>query len=452
MQISVKNPKGKIIIIEVEPSDLIEDVKLLLEQYGFEVNKATIYDGSTLLYTVCEQGYAKIVTMLLAQDGIDVNKARTTDGATPLYSACYEGHSEVVKLLLAQDGIDVNKAETDLGFTPLCMACLSGNTEISKLLLEQDGIEVNKATTDNGSTPLYIACQEGYTQIVKLLLAQDGIEVNNAMTDDGSTPLHMACQEGHTEIVKLMLAHNGIEVNKATTDDGSTPLFMACQEGHTEIVKRLLAHNGIEVNKATTDDGYTPLHAAVRSEKPLVAQLLVLYGASLTTLTYDGDSPAQDAMTYHQQELAEWLTTVAGRSQPRVAAGNWFHKEATIMLRQGEINPDTLPFPEILAAIAKPIADTTLFSWSNAPPVCKRNSKLVIDATRGWHRTTHWLHHVGVQKAVFTVLVVAKQLQEKDAKQLQEKDANQLFPFLPPEIWFYIMRFFLRSWWAVNEM
>ena len=417
MQISVKNPKGKIIIIEVEPSDLIEDVKLLLEQYGFEVNKATIYDGSTLLYTVCEQGYAKIVTMLLAQDGIDVNKARTTDGATPLYSACYEGHSEVVKLLLAQDGIDVNKAETDLGFTPLCLACLSGNTEISKLLLEQDGIEVNKATTDNGSTPLYIACQEGYTQIVKLLLAQDGIEVNKAMTDDGSTPLHMACQEGHTEIVKLMLAHNGIEVNKATTDDGSTPL-----------------------------------HAAVRSEKPLVAQLLVLYGASLTTLTYDGDSPAQDAMTYHQQELAEWLTTVAGRSQPRVAAGNWFHKEATIMLRQGEINPDTLPFPEILAAIAKPIADTTLFSWSNAPPVCKRNSKLVIDATRGWHRTTHWLHHVGVQKAVFTVLVVAKQLQEKDAKQLQEKDANQLFPFLPPEIWFYIMRFFLRSWWAVNEM
>ena len=334
---------------------------------------------------------------------------KTPNCSKSLLEECENDCFKNVKLLLAQDGIDVNKAETVLGFTPLCMACLNGNTEIAKLLLEQDGIEVNKAMTDDGSTPLFVACKEGYS-----------------------------------EIVKRLLAHNGIEVNKATTDDGTTPLYIACQEVHTEIVKLLLAHNGIEVNKATTDDGSTPLHAAVRSEKPLVAQLLVLYGASLTTLTYDGDSPAQDAMTYHQQELAEWLTTVAGRSQPRVAAGNWFHKKATIMLRKGEINPDTLPFPEILAAIAKPIADTTLFSWSNAPPVCKRNSKLVIDATRGWHRTTHWLHHVGVQKAVFTVLVVAKQL--------QEKDANQLFPFLPPEIWFYIMRFFLRSWWAVNEM
>ena len=106
--------------------------------------------------------------------------------------------------------------------------------------------------------------------------------------------------------------------------------------------------------------------------------------------------------------------------------------------------------------------------WPNAPPICRQTIELVADATRGWHRTTHWLHHLAVRDAVFAVLVVAERLQREDAllaslpllQQQEEEhqptisleDADPPLPLLPPEIWFHMLRFFLRSWWAVNEV
>lgn len=52
--------------------------------------------------------------------------------------------------------------------------------------------------------------------------------------------------------------------------------------------------------------------------------------------------------------------------------------------------------------------------WANAPQVCRATTKLVADATRGWHRTTHWLHHKQLREAGFAVVVVALRLDKKD--------------------------------------
>ena len=131
------------------------------------------------------------------------------------------------------------------------------------------------------------------------------------------------------------------------------------------------------------------------------------------------------------------------------------------------------------AAIANPggavaAADKAVKLWSL--PFCKATAKLVADATRGWHRSTQWLHHFQVRMAVFTVLVAADRLQKQDAgvpadqsePTVAAKEENgpshrvtratvaktaetAPLPILPPEMWTEIMQFFLRSWWTVDK-
>ena len=109
--------------------------------------------------------------------------------------------------------------------------------------------------------------------------------------------------------------------------------------------------------------------------------------------------------------------------------------------------------------------------WHNAPPICQATIKLVASATRGWHHTSHWLHHPRVRGAVFATLVVAERLDlhEKAGEAARGGGAGAgatisgdfvddcgadvpLLPVLPPEIWLVVMGFFLRSWWAPREL
>lgn len=122
-------------------------------------------------------------------------------------------------------------------------------------------------------------------------------------------------------------------------------------------------------------------------------------------------------------------------------------------------------------------ADKAVKLWSL--PFCKATAKLVADATRGWHRSTQWLHHFQVRMAVFTVLVAADRLQKQDAgvpadqseptvavkeenvpshrvtrvtvAKTAETVQTAPLPILPPEMWTEIMQFFLRSWWTVDK-
>jgi hypothetical protein len=309
---------------------------------------------------------------------------------------------------------------------------------------------------------LFVACQEGHVTVVKLLLAHGGIDVNKAM-DGGTTPLFVACQKGHAAIVKLLLGHNEIDANKAT-DGGITQLFLVCRGGHAEFVKLLLAHDAIDVNKGTTDGSGTPLHRAILGDAHLVVQHLVVYGASLTAEDGDGLTPAQLATDVHKPALAEWLNAVSGWSQLRVAAGCRLFKDAAFLLRRGKIDPDdtaTTTVKDIMAVVATSRAKPAALPWQNAPPVCRATIKLVADATRGWHRTTHWLHHKAVREVVVAVLVVVGRLQTKGAFPAEAASdagaaadsavATAQVPLLPIEVWLFAMRFLKRSWWAVDE-
>ena len=212
----------------------------------------------------------------------------------------------------------------------------------------------------------------------------------------------------------------------------------------------------------------------------MVAQLLVLYGADKKAVAH-GVTPAQAAVSMNQPSIAEWFSTTVTWPPLQIAAGCRFYNEATRLLRQGRMDPDVLPLVQILAAIAASKAAPAALPWSNAPPICKQTIELVADATRGWNMETHWLYHATVRKAVFAVLSVAERF-DREYDRLDEEEENAApeaeveaagaagasahalgavvtssfdappLPLLPPEIWLYVMGFFLRSWWAVNEV
>ena len=489
-----------------------EVVRLLLAHDGIAVNRARLVGGTTSLYVACLKGHTEVVRLLLAHDRIDVNKALTSDGATPLLIACQISHTEVVRLLLAHDGIDTNAATTDDGATPLIIACQEGHTEVVRLLLAQEGIAVNQPMMNGGGTPLYNACDKDHSTVVALLLQQQGISINQGRADDGATPLYTvcdggflncirmllarpeidvnksmldgdtplyaACVSGKTAAVRMLLQHGDLDVNKARSDDGANPLYIACDKGHVDIVRLLLADGRADLNHKNLADGLTPLHAAAFNDRLLVAQLLVFHGASTTPADNEGDTPEDLAAMENYEKMVEWLQAIAEWTPLRVAAACRLHTDVAAALRQGRVDPDdtaATSVKDIVGVIATSKAEPAALPWRDAPPICKKTIKLMRDATRGWHRTTHWLHHAHVREAAFTVVCVARRLEvkEKDApppelaRPAQMKQAaiavaeaeasgpatplGNAMPVLPIEMWFHAMSFVMRSWWGVGS-
>lgn len=124
-------------------------------------------------------------------------------------------------------------------------------------------------------------------------------------------------------------------------------------------------------------------------------------------------------------QQADWLRAISTWSPLRIAAGCRLHKEATRLIQEGRIDPDdpaTTSVQDILDVLSTSNADPDLdeLPWQNAPPICKATCKLVADATRGWHRTTNWLHHRGVKEVVYAVLFVVVRLEKKANESLPD--------------------------------
>ena len=432
---------------EYEEEDLVHLERMLTEE------------GGTALHIACLKGSTETVTLLLAEDDVDVNiKTKGGDRDTPIYIACENGHVEVVKLLLAQDGIDVNPTRRWLGDTPLFTAARSGHDEAVKLLLAEEKVNVNHARIANSSTALFVACEYGHAPVVKTLLAKDGIDVNKG--DWVQTPLHLACTQWASQ----------------ESQRGEGPLNP--QGEYEQIIKLLVAKDAVDLNCSNrnqgavddTDLACTPLHMVAANGSAHMTQLLMVYGADANAVDTaidwnDGSTrvhrtPADLAAANNFESLADFLTRSASWSQLRIAASCRLHNEVPLMLRQGRMDPDASPLPEILAAITASKAEPAASPWPDAPPICKATIKIVTDATRGWHRTTHWLHHSRVREAVFTVMGVAGRLQKDEllpTAQSQQAEgehaviADGARPVLPPEMWMCVMAFFQRSWWTVEH-
>ena len=172
-------------------SGAMDLVKLLVEEYGADVNAADV-DGKTPFLLAISERRLELARYLVAR-GADP-EARRHDGATALHIACYptedKNDIDAVTFLLKECNADPTTAMLD-GATPLRAAmdgeCQPGDAVIDLLL--ECGADVDASTKD-GATPLWIACRNGYLDTVVRLLAH-GADVTKA-TNDGITPLVIA--------------------------------------------------------------------------------------------------------------------------------------------------------------------------------------------------------------------------------------------------------------------
>ena len=131
--------------------------------------------------------------------------------------------------------------------------------------------------------------------------------------------------------------------------------------------------------------------------------------------------------------------------------------------------------------------------------MCRRTITLIIAAFKGWSPSRHWLYHAGVRRAIHTLLLIAQRLQtpqllapdataaaaaaiptalaiavtgdaaaaavvtevlssESGEAQLRDGSGSgngggnaAALPWMPPEMWFFIMGFVLRQHFAAFE-
>jgi len=283
---------------------------------------------STPLHAAVVKGNANIVTLLL-EHGADV-AALDNENFGPLYEASRRGRLDVIGLLLDHHA-DVNSRNSGQR-TPLIMASQEGELEIARILL-QHGAAVNSRDKD-GWTSLMLASQNGHSDVVRLLL-QNGATVD-LHDNNGWTSLMFALQNGHLDIVCLLLQNGATEDSRPNC--GCTSLIFASQNGHLDVV-RLLLQNGVAVESHHADrqipsggtspdlftscavaqnhhragpnlDGGcrgTALHLASNNGNPVIAELLIQYGADVNSQNHNQETPLHLASGHGQLRAAHLL-------------------------------------------------------------------------------------------------------------------------------------------------
>jgi hypothetical protein len=227
------------------------------------------------------------------------------------------------------------------------------------------------------------------------------------------------------------------------------------------------------LNRPLSTDQMTPLHAAAMGGHLLPTQLLTMHGAAVDAEDGDGDTAEDIASSQGSPQIAEFFTAVAGWSGLQVAVGCRLHGEATAALRRGLIDPDGVGGAwEQMAVRATAKHPPASLWWPLPVPACSSSVAVAVQATSGWWPTRHWLHHCGVRTAVRAVLSVSERARSSPSitggvggggggggrngglasggRQGVVVVLHAL-PILPPELWLFVMRFFLRAWWLVTE-
>ena len=177
-----------------------EILRLLLKA-GADVNKQDS-QGATPLHCAIECDMLEAVKLLLDQAGILLDPKVAKTGWTPLMQACYEGNSNIAALLLAK-GADPNVQGRQCSQSLLYVAVANNHADVVKLLLEQEGVEVDRQEKCNGSSPLHRAALHGQLSMIRLLM-ENGNPNTLLKSKSGETPLQMAERKRHDNAATLM--------------------------------------------------------------------------------------------------------------------------------------------------------------------------------------------------------------------------------------------------------
>lgn len=135
--------------------------------------------------------------------------------------------------------------------------------------------------------------------MVKLLLAK-GADAD-CLSIYTYRPIHMAAVKEHKAVVDLLISR-GAKVD----------IFVAAALGLADKVKDLLAADPALVKVQNGDNG-TAMHWAARTGKQDIVELLLAAGSDINAQDRSGATPLQYAVSYKQDQMAEFLRKKGAR-------------------------------------------------------------------------------------------------------------------------------------------
>ena len=280
----------------------VEMVRMLIVEFGADVNAESGVDGSPLLWAVADDNVE--MARLLVEQGADVS-ARNDDSWTALHYAAlrsFDGADEpqlIIAQLLIAHGAEVDAKNA--GSTALHLAARNRNVEIVRALIE-GGAAVDLVQED-GWTALLIAAKFMYLEVARVLIVEGRADVNIARPD-GDSPLHLVsdslepdADECGPEFAELLVREGGAAVN-AQNIAGMTALHMAALRDRADVVEVLISEGRAAVNVQDVR-GMTALHYALLADDRVPGERtptkLLDHGAAVDIENAEGWTPIHQA-------------------------------------------------------------------------------------------------------------------------------------------------------------
>ncbi|MCL4361631.1 ankyrin repeat domain-containing protein [Candidatus Dependentiae bacterium] len=293
--------------LKKEINDLPLLINLLIKINKFD-NSIRDNKGKNLLMLATEADLPEVVDMLLRNKVFNINEKDSRG-----YSALALVRNERIAKMLLGSGADIN-SKSNLGYsTILSIVNLyvdaplnSRDPELLKTIkfLASKGANVN-AKNKNGQTPLMVAAFSNDADLVQLLL-EFGANVNEK-NKYGDTALMFAIEEGSSDIVTKLI-DIGADVN-IKNKSWTTPLGLAAKKDRADVVKMLL-DKGANVN-VQSKSWYTPLMWASKNGNIDIVRLLVGKNANLNLMNKYGKTAHILAQEAHHRGIAELLKDAA---------------------------------------------------------------------------------------------------------------------------------------------
>lgn len=233
-------------------------------------------NGITGLHLAAFSGCVESVQLLI-EKGVDVNLQPKC--YSPLHCAAF-GNSVPTAELLIRNGasISTNTNKVNCEESLLQCAVRANAIECVQLFIDE-GADVN-SLQPNGTNAIHLAADLGLHECLRILLDSSGADPNINIREKESTALHLAADEGNVNCMRLLLSKGADATLK--NHRGFTALHLACRTSSLECVKELLENGNADAN-AEDFDLRTPLHAAVsKCESAFsILELLIAKGANV---------------------------------------------------------------------------------------------------------------------------------------------------------------------------
>ncbi|XP_046552227.1 ankyrin-3-like [Haliotis rubra] len=338
----------------------LDQVKMCIDELGFDPNKVTSIQGAKAIHLVCMKGHTAILNELLSRNASIHYKSKR--GIDPVHCAARHGHVDILGILL-NHGACINNQSED-GMTPLYIACLENQAAFIETLLlhgadpdiaiKGDFICADVAVQERcvaALNTLLMWCNRlgpftpsgqkmNYVEEIaekvqsKILTAIGEVSLSQQMEEFDSirklsSDVHRLILEearkGNTNFLHTQLLQLNTPVPAARQ---LTPLHCASFAGHADTVD-FLVHAGVDLDKQTKA-GFSALYLACQQGQVDVVEMLLRVGADPTLHSQLGLTPLGISMYTKQHHVMEAILSNTPGTQPISHSGTFFQKRERV--------------------------------------------------------------------------------------------------------------------------